>query len=287
MTLALTGPAVDPPSGWRGALSLSFVRGPEATYLRRRGQVGPLAVQRPFFPEGPEVCHVVLLHPPGGIVPGDVLDIDVDVETGAHVLLTTPAATKIYRSDGRVSSQTQRLRLHEGAVCEWLPQENICFVGARARLATRVELATDATFLGWDLLCLGRPAAGERAFAGICRQQIEVFRNGRPLLVERADYDRQVQAAPWGLRGASVVGTMLAVSPRLTEAVAQELLAQLRKLGPRDDGLCSASLLSGILVFRYVGNGAEPARILFEQAWHLLRPVLVGRPACAPRIWST
>jgi urease accessory protein len=73
----------------------------------------------------------------------------------------------------------------------------------------------------------------------------------------------------------------------MTEAVAQELLASLREIGPRDGGLCSASLLGGVMVFRYLGNGAEPARILFEQAWHLLRPALVGRPACAPRIWST
>lgn len=287
MTLAFAANAAPAPASWQGALSLSFVRGPGGTALRRRGQVGPLAVQRPFFPEGPEVCHVVLLHPPGGIVPGDSLEIDVDVEPGAHALLTTPAATKVYRSDGRTSAQTQRLRLHEGSVCEWLPQENICFVGAQVRLATQVELATGATFVGWDVLCLGRPAAGEDVFAGNCRQRIELLRNGRPVLVERADYDQRVQAAAWGMRGASVVGTLLATSPRLTEASAQELLALLRELGPRDGGLCSASLVGGVLVFRYLGNGAEPARILFEQAWHLLRPALVGRPACAPRIWST
>jgi urease accessory protein len=256
--------------------------------MHRRGHQGPLVVQRPFFPEGPEVCHAYLLHPPGGIVPGDALALDVAVETGAHALITSPAATKVYRSDGRTSRQAQILRASTGSTVEWLPQETILFEGARVQLSTRVELTGSAAFIGWDILCLGRPACEERFGASSsCRQRFELWREGRPLVLERTRYDSDLQDAAWGLRGASVTGTLLAVGPALNDEAKSALLQDLRALPGRPGELRSVSDVSGVLVLRYLGDGAEQARILFEKAWHILRPGIVGRPACPPRIWST
>src|SRR6185436_819073 len=99
-----------------------------------------------------------LLHPPGGLVGGDELSIDVEVDAGAHALVTTPAAGKVYRTNGATARQTQRLRVAEGGTLEWLPQEAILYDGARATLETRVELARDARFLGIDAVCFGLPA---------------------------------------------------------------------------------------------------------------------------------
>ncbi len=128
--------AVRTSSGWQAHLRLRFngdiprflengdaPRPVGRTRLVERTHTGPLVVQRPFHPEG-DPCHVYLVHPPGGVVGGDELRIDVQVDAGAHALITTPAATKFYRCDGRVSSQTQELRA-AGATLEWLPQENI------------------------------------------------------------------------------------------------------------------------------------------------------------------
>src|SRR6185436_3067379 len=126
--------------GWQAALELGFAAEHGATRLARRAHRGPLVVQRPFLPEGPGVCHVYVLHPPGGLVGGDELTLDVDVATGAHALVTTPAASKVYRTNGAAVRQVQRLRVAGGATLEWLPQEAIIYDGARASLETRVEL---------------------------------------------------------------------------------------------------------------------------------------------------
>jgi hypothetical protein len=107
-----------------------------------------LRVQRPFYPESREVCHVYLLHPPGGLVSGDELQIDIAVGRDAWALLTTPGAGKVYGSDGQGVRQQQALRIARGGTLEWLPQEMILFDGARADLGTRVELEGDARFLG-------------------------------------------------------------------------------------------------------------------------------------------
>jgi len=280
-------PALIDASSWKASLALTFSARDGTTQLLRRGHQGPLVVQRPFFPEGHDVCHAYVLHPPGGIVPGDALGLDVAVESGAHALMTAPAATKVYRSDGRTSRQVQTVRAESNSAIEWLPQETILFEGARVHLKTRVELSGTATFIGWDILCLGRPACGERFSTGTCRQHFELWRDGQPLILERNRYDGDIQDAAWGLRRATVTATLFATSLALTEGTKESLLRDLRGLRVREGELSSASEVGGVLVFRYLGNGAEQARILFEKAWRILRPMIIGRPACFPRIWST
>src|SRR6185369_4219301 len=128
--------------------------------------------------------HVCVLHPPGGIVSGDQLDFDVRVGVGARALVTTPSATKIYRSDGRRAAQRTRLSVARGAALEWLPQETIIFDGARVDLQTTVSLEEGAVFIGWDVQCLGRPAIAERFTSGECKSGLEISRAGRLLFLE-------------------------------------------------------------------------------------------------------
>ena len=152
---------------WHAELHLGFASHGERTALRENRHCGPLRVQKALYPEGAGVCQAILLHPPSGVAGGDHLAISATVEAGAHAQLTTPGAGKWYRSGGAEASQTINFSLAEGATLEWLPQETIFFDGARARLETRVLLAADSRFIGWDILCLGRAAAGE------------LFENGR------------------------------------------------------------------------------------------------------------
>jgi len=256
-------------------------------------------VQRPFFPEGRAVPHVYLLHPPGGLVGGDQLTVDVSVGGAAHALVTTPAATKVYRTAGPTASQRQGLRVEAGGALEWLPQELILHDGCAAELATDVRLGPGARFLGVDALCFGLPARGERFAAGRCRQRFEVWREdvsgaARPLVIERGRFDAAdpVQSAAWGLGGARVHALLVAAPapPGLAQ-----LLPLLRAAG---DGLpagdrAGVTVVSqgqpedGALVGRYLGASTERARHYLQALWTLLRPALLGRPATPPRIWAT
>jgi urease accessory protein len=275
-----------PDSGWHAHLNLSFARVGARTVLSRREHRGPLRVLRPFYPEGEEVCHLYVLHPPGGLVGGDRVQVNASVLPGAHALLTTPAAGKLYRSKGASVQQTTHLQAHAGGVLEWLPQENIAFSGAQAELTTRVELASDARFIGWELSCLGRPAAAESFSSGQLQARFEVYREGRPLHLERAFYRAgdEVLRAPWGLAGQPVVGSVVCIAPAASELVepARALLAT-RVAGD----LAAVSGWDDVLIARYLGPSVERARGLFVGLWSLLRPALLGRPASAPRIWRT
>jgi urease accessory protein len=278
-----------PAPRWHGELTLGFAARSGGTALVQRRHLGPLQVQRAFHPEGAGVCHVYLLHPPGGLVAGDELEIRVAVAPGAHALLTTPASTKVYRSgQGRLARQRQHLRVAPGARLEWLPQDTIVFEGAEVELATTVELEGDATFLGWEMICLGRPAAGDRFTRGGCRQRFEVFRDGRPLVIERLRVDGggPLQAAAWGL-GAAAVNATVVCSPAGPDDLEQARAALGEVSGGADTVLVAATLVDGALVVRARGTDPATVRARIERLWTTLRPRVLGRPPCPPRIWLT
>lgn len=277
---------VAPPrqQGWHAALSLAYARRGERSVLVRRSHVGPLVVQRPLYPEGDTVCHTVLVHPPAGIAGGDRLQVTVQVDDGAHALLTTPGAGKWYRSAGAAGALVQRIAVAAGGVCEWLPQESIVYDGALGELATEVRLQGDACFVGSEMLCFGRTAAGERFGRGEMAMRIRIERDGRPQWLERGVLrggDALLGAAV-GLQGQPVSGSFIVASPRCDA----DLLAAWRDIVPAA-GEGGVTLLPGLLVARWLGPACEPGREWFARLWASVRPAVAGRAARTPRIWNT
>lgn len=268
---------------WLASLSLKFSGREDKTFIAHRLHKGPLVIQKPFYPEG-EVCHVYLLHPPGGVVGGDQLSLDVEVNTQGHALVTTPAAGKFYRSDGRTASLTQVLKVQSGSTLEWLPQETILFSACEVNMRTIVQLETGAAFIGWEILCLGRPASNERFDHGHVRQHFEIWRDNKPLMLDRSQLTGgdELLSASWGMQNYTVSGSMMMVNADKTQ------LQYVRDHMPViKQGLLSVSLVNDVLVCRALAHQAEHVRFAFIDVWKLLREPLLGRTACEPRIWST
>lgn len=279
-----TGPGRE--RSWKAELRLGFAHDGQRTVLADMEFRGPLRVQRPFYPEGLP-CHCYVLHPPGGLVSGDMLYLEADVRPAAHALLTTPSAGKVYGTDSHNVAQGQdvRMRVTDG-ILEWLPMETIIFDRARAVMNLELDLAGQSRALGWDIVCLGREAGNHPFMAGQLRQQLRIRRDGYPLLLERLELNagETMQSAPFGLGGHTVSGTMFAASPTpdLTD-----LAAPVReRLRPRH-GMIGVTCRRGVLLVRYLGNRADEARELFESAWRIIRPALLEVEACAPRVWAT
>lgn len=279
-------------SGWRAQLKLAFEQRDSRTVISQRQHFGPLVVQKPFYPEGP-VCHVYIIHPPGGIVGGDLLAIKTTVNSSAHALITTPAANKFYRSAAAEAQLTQDLTVANNAYLEWLPQETILFNGSMASTNTTVTLHEDSRFIGWEITCLGRPASGESFRDGYYRQHFNLnFKHTnneqQPLFIERALLrgDDALLTATWGLKQRPVTATMLAYP-------ADNNTLQLARSAIEDNSsdnaqrLCSATLIDNVLVCRYLGYQAEDAKAVFTNIWNQIRPAILQRKACVPRIWNT
>ena len=268
-------------AGWHAKLQLGFRKGPGRTILAERLRRGPLTVQRALYPEH-DLCHVYLLHPPGGVAGGDQLNINVAVRKDASALITTPGATKFYRSIGPMAAQRQSLEVTGGSL-EWLPQENILFPGAEAELSTIVHLDRNAVFIGWEINCLGRPVIDEQFDYGSASFSFSLVREQLPVLHERTVVDGITGLnGPACLRGRPVVGSLYATTSDAG------LLDTIRKTISDDhQHELGITLVDGLLVARYLGESAASARYLFTEIWKMLRPALLQRPPCTPRIWNT
>jgi urease accessory protein len=264
-----------------GRLTLDFERSGRKTVIVRRRHHGPLLVQRPFHePDG--TCQVYLIHPPGGVVGGDSLSYSFDVRGASQALVTTPGATKLYRSAGQPSTLEHDIVSSGGGTFEWLPQETIVFSGVKAHSSTRIRLDSGSQFIGWDITCLGHDNGG--LGQGRLTQAWQIERDGRPLWRERAELagGDVALSAPWGLAGRTVVGTLVA-----TGAGAAEVDAIREACPDSEQDWLSVSRVGEVLLCRYLGYSAEAARRHFQAAWAILRQRLLGRAAWPPRVWAT
>lgn len=268
---------------WHASLSLAFENDGGVTRLVERRHSGPLRVQKPLYPEGDTPCHAILVHPPGGVVGGDRLRIDVRAGDGANAFLTTPGAAKWYKANGRVSGQAVNLCAGTGATLEWMPQETIFFDAAEVELETRIDLADEACYIGGEILCFGRTASGERFNTGQIAQRTSIRRGGRLIWFEQGAIrgGGGAMSGPLGLHGNAVCATLVAAGRPLPP----EGLAALRACGQGMNA--GASQLKTILVARLLCDSSEAARRWMTAAWHIVRPALTGREAVVPRIWNT
>ena len=265
--------------GWDAQLELGFEFQDNKTVLAHRRHQGPLTVQRPFYPEG-GVCHVYLLHPPGGVVAGDSLTLRITAAAKSAALITTPAAGKFYRSSGLLAKQHVTLNVAEGAILEWLPQETIIYEGARVASKLRVDLEIGARFIGWEVLALGRPAANEGFTMGEISLGWQIFKAGELFYQEKLRLDAEAFAARWGLNGHSACGTLF-VSP----ATATQLEKVQQLIG--DSPGLGVTLIDDLLICRALDSRADRLRSFFQQVWATLRPDVLQCKASEPRIWAT
>ncbi len=279
--------------GWPGNLRIDYradaPHGRPRTVAFDRHE-GPLRILASLYPEAPAVCHNVLVHPPGGIVGGDTLAIELNLAAHTHALLSTPGATRFYRSAGEAATQTLTAKLADGARLEWLPLETIAHSGCLAENHLRFELAVGAQMIGWDVLALGLPASNEAFVRGRYTQTIELPGHW----LERAAIDATDQRlldSPLGWAGRRVLCTMwFAAGAPIEPARRDALLDAARALCNeyelnRTAGASAAH--ANVIVLRVLAERVEPAMNLLTLVWARWRELAWALPACPPRVWRT
>lgn len=278
---------------WTGSLELAYRREPlrgESRTVMRDLHDGPLRVLTSLYPEGPGICHNVLVHPPGGLVGGDRLDIRLTVAAGAHALVTTPGATRFYRSTGAEACQSLNASVAAGSRLEWLPLETIAYSGCIGRNQMRFELAPGAEMIGWDLLALGLPAANQAFERGRYAQSIDL--PGRWLergTVEAADL--RLLDSPLGWAGQRTLATLWFAAGDAIEPKRRAALLDSARAATEGDALQHRSgataVDDGVIVLRVLAPRVEPAMALLARAWAAWRALAWDLPAVPPRVWRT
>lgn len=271
---------------WFARLELGYKKTQHKTILSHRLHKGPLVIQKPFYPEA-DVCHSYLIHPPGGIVGGDILELDVELHPESHALITTPAASKFYRSNQRHATLSQIIKVRKNAILEWLPQETIFYNNCNASIHTEFDLEDGAHLSCWEINCFGRPAGNELFNQGLVKQKMTVKRNGIPLYIDSNIIDTQsgTLSAIWGLNKFPLMATMLVTLNTQANKIEIEAIKELQEHSAKK--MISFTLHNDLLLIRYFGHHAREALALFSQCWSITRPQLVQKKSCPPRIWAT
>ncbi len=273
---------------WHAHLALHYERQGARTVARHRHE-GPLRILQSLYPEGDAVCHNVLVHPPSGLVGGVLLDIDIRLDAGTHGLITTPGATRFYRSEGEAAVQRTHVRVAEGARLEWLPMEALCYSGCRAENHLTLALDPGAQALGWDVTALGLPEAGQPFAAGSLLQHLEVqggwLERG---LIEASD--ARLMDGPLGLAGQRCVATLFfACGTPLDAALRERALESARELieaHPLRAQAGATSPEAGVLVVRALAPVVEPALQLLKSVRNAWRTALWDLAPHPPRTWA-
>lgn len=273
---------------WHAQLDLDY-RLEAGRSVARYQHTGPLRILQSLYPEGDAVCHNVLVHPPGGLVGGDTLDIQVAAGSGSHGLITTPGATRFYRSEGATALQNIRIRMEAGARLEWLPLEAICYTGCLAENRLRMELQPGAELLGWDITALGLPHADAPFTQGRFCQHLEVpgvwLERG---VVDAAD--TRLLNSPLGLAGMRCMASLFCVSGSALERGRREHMLDAARaviaahaLATTAGATCPSS---HVVVVRVLAPVVEPTMDLLRRIRTAWRAQLWDKSPSSPRIWS-
>jgi len=274
---------------WHAELKLDYQLQAARTVARHEHN-GPLRVLQSLYPEGDAVCHNVLVHPPGGLVGGDTLDMSITASGGAHGLITTPGATRFYRSSGELAVQRTHITLTDTARLEWLPLEAICYNQCLAENHLTLNVGPQAELMGWDVTALGLPNANQPFEAGSFLQHIEVpgvwLERGRI----RAD-DQRLMDGPLGLAGQRCLASLFFVAgsklDRARRDHALELARELIAAHPLQATAGATCPNGQVIVVRVLAPMVEPAMTLLRQVWVSWRTHFWQMSAVSPRIWTT
>jgi urease accessory protein len=275
-------------AGWLAQLQIDYTHNASRT-TAKFSHSGPLRVLQSLYPEGDAVCHNVLVHPPSGLVGGDLLDITLNVGAQAHALLTTPGAARFYRSEQGLATQQVKAHVGDGARLEWLPLETIAYNGCHGLNHAVFDLAPTAEMMAWDITALGLPNANLPFESGQLQQHMEVS----GVWLERGLLDAQdtrLMDGPLGLAKHRCMATLVLAcgSDLLRERrdLALTLARELTEVAP-------AGLVAGVtsphprvVVLRTLSPLVEPAQTLLRGVWAAWRRGLWGMSNVPPRIWS-
>ena len=273
---------------WHASLDLNYTLQDDRSVLHF-AHSGPLRVLKSLYPEGERICHNVLVHPPSGLVGGDTLEINAHLADGCHALITTPGATRFYRSEGALALQKTRLYLQAGARMEWLPLEAILYNGCRAENRLSVQLVSEAELIAWDVSTLGLPHAQQDFVQGSYCQHIEIpnvwLERG---IIEASD--TRLLHSPLGLNGHRCIGSLFfACGNALARERKAVLLESARQCVSEHALRASAGVTSPnpqVVILRVLGDEAETVVQLLKTVWAAWRRQVWDMPAPQPRIWA-
>jgi urease accessory protein len=265
--------------GRDGYLRLQFERRGESTILSQSRFTLPLQALTPLALED-GTAYLMLLNPTGGVLGGDRLVTEIIQEKDTHICLTTPSATRIYRTSQQPAVIETVIRLGEGATLEYLPDHVIPHIGSGLRQSLRVEMARGSQAILLDSIAAGRVARAERWNFTEIDSRTEVVVCGKPAFLNRTKINPAAQQPQHlGLMEEFSYTACLSIFADGWEdwlPVVTAMNAELENV-PKVKG--GVSLLSrGGCVIRYLASSASDLTRTNKKLWDTARELVIRLP---------
>ena len=273
---------------WPAKIACNFQKTAHGkTALAKLSHEGPLRIQKLFHDD--DLAHCCVLHPPGGLVSGDKLWSRFEVLEDAKVLITTPAAGKLYKARESQMQQTTstNIEVASGAVCAYLPQDTIIFDKAFGEFETFVSVDPQAAFIGWEHFIFGRTAGDYPFRKGQLIQYLKISRDRRVLFQENLKFTPETLQAPSGLNGMVSCASVTVVLPANSQQTAAVVMAARESLKPFKVQAGVSAVRECLITIRILSDIEEETRLSLQQLWTEIGQKLVDRAVSIPRIWRT
>ncbi|WPP58426.1 urease accessory protein UreD [Acinetobacter pittii] len=276
---------------WYAQLELGFCFENSRTIMSHRKHQGPVRVQKMLWPEKTGICHAIIVHPPAGIAGGDHLTFQIETKDQAHAVVTTPGAGKWYKTNGKQAFQHIHLHARDRSILEWVPQETMLFDGALAHSETHIHLDQAASFIGWDMLVLGRQARSERFVRGSYHNQFKLWREQKLLVADTLFFEGEDRwlGSCLGMNNQAVMGSFWAVAPEKYRSsfYLEQQLELIRELMMRMQAPVTLTLLDDVVCARFLGSDVRHCHDAFAAIRARLRRYWFDLDEEFPRIWRT
>ncbi|EEY78972.1 urease accessory protein UreD [Acinetobacter calcoaceticus RUH2202] len=276
---------------WYAQLELGFCFENSRTIMSHRKHHGPVRVQKMLWPERTGVCHAIIVHPPAGIAGGDHLTFEIETKDQAHAVVTTPGAGKWYKTNGKQAFQHIHLYVKDQSILEWVPQETMLFDGALAHSETHIHLDNAASFIGWDMLVLGRQARAERFVQGSYYNQFKLWREHKLLVADTLYFEGEDRwlSSCLGMNNQAVMGSFWAAAPEKYRSsfYLEQQLELIRELMMRMQAPVTLTLLDDVVSARFLGNDVRHCHDAFAAIRAKFRRYWFDLEEEFPRIWKT
>ena len=265
--------------GRDGFLRLRFARSGTKTILAQSRFSLPLQALTPLtLADG--ASYLMLLNPTGGVLGGDRLVTEIVQENDTHVCLTTPSATRIYRTTGEPSILQTVIRLGEGATLEYFPDHVIPHVGSALQQSLRLEMARGSRAILLDSMASGRVAHGERWTFREMNSRTSVYARGKPVYIARTRiFPSSGKPDRFGvMEGFDYLAGMAIFADGFTRwrevcgAASEEL-----KCLPEVFGGASELSRGGCIV-RFLARAASDMTAAHKMLWDMARGLIAGLP---------
>jgi urease accessory protein len=272
--------------GRDGALRLRFDRRPSGTVVTGCRYTLPLQALAPVALDDPAAV-VSILNPTGGLVGGDRLSIEVEVTADAHAVLTTPSATRVYRTEGEDSTQSVKIAIGPRATVEWVPDHTIPFAGSAFRQTLDVEMDESARLILVDAFSAGRVGRGEAWQFALLDSAVSVRDQQGWLVHERLALRGPMTGkdTAWDGLGYAESHPYFATIAIIGSLDRERFTADLGRHCPGvDAGRVGVAVLArGGLLIRCLAPSAPELIDSIETCWSLGRRALLGLPPLALR----